>query len=343
VLQNIRKLQLNYKKFNLGVGTMSRDIVDALLQYSHAHSYPILLIASRNQVDSTGGYAFTTSELAEFCYSHPAYCPSRVLLCRDHCGPYFCDSDANLDLDSAVSACKRTISADISAGFQLIHVDVSRVPASSQVRVARELFEHAIQLSPDIHFEYGTEDNSIDDPQNAIDSVLAMISIAREFAPHVQYISSRTGSLTKQTQVGSFKRATVTSIAHALHERGILFKEHNADYLNRDAVRLRKECGVDALNVAPQLARLQSDCIAHYMRDTPQFARFYDLVLASKHWTRWCTPDVRDARTKYSTSAHYSMNTGEWAELYAAIPKDFRWRLHITVSAALDEYRLGWK
>ena len=56
---------MNISKFKLGLGPMSKDIVNLCLEYSKIHDYPIMLIASRNQVDFDSGYAFTTESFVE--------------------------------------------------------------------------------------------------------------------------------------------------------------------------------------------------------------------------------------------------------------------------------------
>jgi hypothetical protein len=38
-------------KFKLGFGPMSKDIVDILCKHSVENNYPLMIIASRNQVD----------------------------------------------------------------------------------------------------------------------------------------------------------------------------------------------------------------------------------------------------------------------------------------------------
>ena len=51
--------------FKLGFGPMSREIVDAICTYTEDYDYPLMIIASRNQVDANSGYVMTTEDLAE--------------------------------------------------------------------------------------------------------------------------------------------------------------------------------------------------------------------------------------------------------------------------------------
>ena len=52
---------------NLGVGPMSSEVIEAVYRYSHFHRKQIMLIASKNQVDHSGGYvnSWTTKEYSD--------------------------------------------------------------------------------------------------------------------------------------------------------------------------------------------------------------------------------------------------------------------------------------
>src|SRR5664279_1786310 len=70
----------------LGVGPMSVNCVDATLELSNEHEVPILLIASRRQVDSGefgGGYVnnWTTEEFARYVIDRDK--KGKILLARD--------------------------------------------------------------------------------------------------------------------------------------------------------------------------------------------------------------------------------------------------------------------
>jgi tagatose-1,6-bisphosphate aldolase non-catalytic subunit AgaZ/GatZ len=126
------------KQFKLGFGPMSKEIVEILASHTKENNYTLMLIASRNQVDYITGYVCTTSELVEQVkqYRNP-----NLLLCRDHCGPYFSDLDRGLPIEDAIDRCMKTITADIANGFDLIHIDVSRIK-DNQLHHAKSLIEY---------------------------------------------------------------------------------------------------------------------------------------------------------------------------------------------------------
>ena len=126
---------------------MSKDIVDIICNYANKNKYPVMIIASRNQVDYDSGYVATTKQLFE---QTKLYKSENILVCRDHCGPYFSDADRGLPLATALTRCKATINTDIMNGMDLIHIDVSRIP-ENQLEYGKELIEFAISRNPNIN------------------------------------------------------------------------------------------------------------------------------------------------------------------------------------------------
>jgi hypothetical protein len=96
--------------FRLGFGPMSREVITAICNYTHDTKRPLMIIASRNQVDAETGYVMTTPELRSLLNTLPT---DYVWMCRDHCGPYFLDAEKNLSLRDAVEATKKTIASPL--------------------------------------------------------------------------------------------------------------------------------------------------------------------------------------------------------------------------------------
>ena len=72
-MNNFKKLHqaVSQKKTLLGVGPMSKNIVDASIELSDKHNIPIMLIASRRQIESQiygGGYVnnWTTNDFSKY-------------------------------------------------------------------------------------------------------------------------------------------------------------------------------------------------------------------------------------------------------------------------------------
>ena len=86
-------------QFKLGFGPMSIIVNRALAEYASMKQRPLMIIASRNQVDADSGYVMQTQALAD--QMEPLR-SDYLMLCRDHCGPYFLDSERELSIKDAV-------------------------------------------------------------------------------------------------------------------------------------------------------------------------------------------------------------------------------------------------
>ena len=337
---------MDFRNFKLGVGPISKPIVAACLEYSNFHEFPIMFIASRNQADHDSGYAFTTGELVDFIRSSDYYDPDRVLICRDHCGPYFSDADDGLSLTDAVEACLKTIEADCNANFDLIHVDVSRIVTDQQFDIAEVLFDYATTLKPDMAFEFGTEDNTGTNLKDSMQKLHQQLEFIESYNPYIKFVVAQTGSLTKHKQVGKFNPSDNAQIAELIHTNGMLFKEHNADYLTATEVNLRKTTGVDSINIAPQLGSIQSSVMLEYKYHYPTlFETFYNEVLEAGYWTKWVTPDITDNDIKFIASAHYCYRYDSGKLLLNELLNnvDFTVTLKTQLYDAIDQYRIGYE
>jgi hypothetical protein len=269
------------------------------------------------------------------------------LICRDHCGPYFSDADKDLNLRKSLDRCLETVKADASSGFDLLHIDVSRVEDDEQEKVARTLLDYALDLKPSVIFEFGSEDNTGEGLARSLSRLRRQLKFTENYKDSIKFFVSQTGSLTKHKQVGKFNVATNTKIAEAIHSAGLLFKEHNADYITAEEVKLRKQAGVDAINIAPQLGAIQSRVLTQLGdKAGATYTEFVDYVLEQGFWKKWVTEDVTDNQTKFIASAHYCFNSQLGKKLLAEIRSKslpFDEMLREQLFKELDEYRLGYQ
>jgi fructose/tagatose bisphosphate aldolase len=325
----------NMKQFKLGFGPMSKEIVEILANHTKENNYPLMLIASRNQVDYETGYVCKTHELAEQVkqYNNP-----NLLLCRDHCGPYFSDLDKGLSLAMAIERCKNTIQSDINAGFKLIHIDVSRVTAEP-LKIAKELISFAINLNPDIMLEFGSEDNTGIDIDSSIGRIESQLEFLIPYKNNVIFFVSQTGSLTKNDQAGSFDVQRNKEIGDQIRAAGFLFKEHNADYFTAEDIHQRIEAGVDSLNIAPQLGVMQTKLLKEFA-PADLWATFSDLVYNQNYWQRWVPEGVTDKDVAVSVSGHYLFSSQTYKDIIAGIDYDkFKSKLEQQIKELLDHYK----
>ena len=158
----------------IGIGPMSLICVDATIELANEYSLPLMLVASRRQVDSVelgGGYVnnWDTKTFAEYVRKKDH--GNRVLLSRDHGGPWQNNRevDAELGLEAAMASAKKSFQTDIDAGFDILHIDPSIdifEPPSPEQALSRafELLsfcdETASLAGKEVNYEVGTEEQS---------------------------------------------------------------------------------------------------------------------------------------------------------------------------------------
>lgn len=121
----------------LGIGPMSKNCVQAALELSRDDDYPVMFIASRNQVDIDefgGGYVngwnqFSFAKAVEDVAKEINY-NNLYYLCRDHGGPWQRDKERNdhINVEEAMDRGKKSYAADIEAGFDLLMIDPTKDP-----------------------------------------------------------------------------------------------------------------------------------------------------------------------------------------------------------------------
>lgn len=292
--------------FRLGFGPMSPEIIVSICQYTAATNTPLMLISSRNQIDAEGGYVMTTPEYRELLKRLPN---SYIRVCRDHCGPYFLDSEKELSLGSAVEASKKTIAYDIEQGFDLIHIDTSRV--EDTYGVAEELFKFAVNLNPNVRFEFGTEENI--GVAAGIEQYRKDVEFAKNM-PNIDFVVAQTGSLCHEDhQHGEFNYQAAVELVGIANSAGVKLKEHNADYLTPAEIVLRRDAGVHAMNIAPQLGVAQTKllrALASKCGAVDEWNKFAQVVLASGRWKKWT--DLDSDFQRVNVAGHYCYNTPEY-------------------------------
>jgi hypothetical protein len=273
-------------KANLGIGPMSSEIIEAIFRFSNYNRKELMIIASKNQIDHSGGYVnkWTTKEFMDFVKEmKQRYPQSNVKVCRDHCGPGF---NGNHDLADVYA----TIKSDIENGFDLIHIDFCNFKGTKEemFQESRRAIEYCLRLNPNIMLEIGTDENA-----GTNFGVMNLEEIEREvdfftsFCKPEFYVV-QTGSLVMEiNQAGNFNKDFVAKIVEIIRRKGLKLKEHNADYLSKEDIALRKGI-VDAMNIAPQLGVVQtmitlSKCLIYGI----DFDEFLKEVYNGGKWKKW--------------------------------------------------------
>ena len=98
----------------LGIGPMSKNCVDVVIDLVNTHNIPIMLIASRRQIESKSlghGYVnnWSTEEFSKYVNENDRN--NNVILCRDHGGPYQNENEnkQNLSFNEITNKAKESL------------------------------------------------------------------------------------------------------------------------------------------------------------------------------------------------------------------------------------------
>jgi len=346
----------------IGIGPMSRRCVDAVYRYSNDNAQPIMLIASRRQVECEKlgrGYvnSWTTEEFGKYCARLKAEFPnSQVFLCRDHGGPWQGSGEEGMDLEQAMERAEKSFEADILSGFDLLHVDPSlcrdgnvstRAVLENTARLLRHCDRFAKTHEMAIEYEIGTEENigTITTPESFSQLVGGIAAVcARDGISKPIFVVGQTNSLVKEMrQIGEFNSKNTMMLMNAAASHGFLLKEHNADYLSEYQFKQRLAARLPAMNVAPEFGVLESQAfVAFCLKNghADEVDRFLRLSLESGKWRKWLiNPDYVSDYDKAIISGHYVFGQPEFMEICRGID-DIKLEKEITgvLGARLDFY-----
>ena len=319
---------------------MSTEVIEAVFRYSHLHRKELMLIASKNQIDHTGGYVngWNTKQYCGFLRKMKnKYDYSNVKNCRDHCGPGF---TGNMSMDDTY----KTIESDIENNFDLIHIDLCYYLGTNEERLeeSKKAIEHCLKLNENISIEIGTDENlGAKYSFNSIKEIEDEVKFFKSFFDP-EFFVVQTGSLVKEiNQVGSFNENFIKECSDIIHTGNIKLKEHNADYLSSQEIQERKNI-VDALNIAPQLGVIQTGlvlnkCLIYGVR----FDDFSNVVYKGNKWKKWLYKN--DKKNKYlctQIAGHYHFASDEYKKIIEQLNKheDISENIIETIMEVINHY-----
>ena len=262
----------------LGIGPMSSNLLQASFELARDYDFPLMFIASRNQVDADelgGGYVNGWDQKRFHDdirkIANQVSFDGLYYLCRDHGGPWQRDNERNAHLceEEAMKLARQSYLADIENGFDLLMIDPTKdpfeigkvIPLDVVLKRTVDLIAYCekerIRLGlPEIGYEVGTEETnggltSTEKYHEFIEKLEK--ELQAKGLPMPTFIVGQTGTLTRKTeQVGTYHFQNAYNLAAMAKKYGVGLKEHNADYLDDVTLLEHIPANVTASNVAPQ-------------------------------------------------------------------------------------------
>ncbi|WP_455717493.1 class II D-tagatose-bisphosphate aldolase non-catalytic subunit [Anaerosporobacter sp.] len=316
----------------LGVGVMSQNVVSSALEICKEYNCPLLLIASRNQIEMSRcgfGYAnrWNAASLKEYVYSEAENLGiwDYVYLCRDHGGPWQNDKEYvnKISYDEAFCSCLESYYEDMSEGFELLHVDVSRdwnfedkvdleLAVERTIILIKKLEEYREKMKiQKILYEISLEETGKNNCALQIFAQYVEKMMEGFYKAGIttlpKLIVGDTGTFVRMDKnVGKYEEENVKGLYSIAYENSLLLKEHNADYLSKDVLEKHGEQGIVMANVAPEFAKAETEAILLLCEMEKQYFKehleirniesglkeaLYNYVMKSNKWKKWIEED----------------------------------------------------
>lgn len=339
----------------LGVGPMSVNCVDASIELANDYNIPIMLIASRRQIDSAefgGGYVnnWTTAEFSDYVIQHDK--KGKIFLARDHGGPWqnTIEIKKQFSLRQAMESAKLSYKEDIDSGFQILHIDPSidihgKPEIDDILDRVFELYEYcwnyAVQKNREIIFEIGTEEQS--GSTNGIEELEYTLSKIQNFCkknniPSPFFVVIQNGTKVAETRnVGSFDlhvrvaneippEIQVPKMIELCKKFNIHIKVHNTDYLSNESLQWHPRLGIHAANIAPEFGVAETKGLLQILEKnnlSKMAEQFIELSYNSKKWEKWMLPNTTATdRDRAIIAGHYAFSTPECIDLKKIAKKE---------------------
>jgi tagatose-1,6-bisphosphate aldolase non-catalytic subunit AgaZ/GatZ len=309
----------------LGIGPMSELVIRATLELGRDEQFPVMFIASRNQIDSSEfgcgyvkGWDQNAFASAIRNIANQVNFNGLLYLCRDHGGPWQRDNEKSEKLppNEAMEIAKASYLDDLKAGFNLLHIDPTKdphisgsVPMDTVIGRTIELISYIEEQIKNMNltqvsYEVGTEETAgglISDSAFEEFIVKLIKELDARSLPHPAFIVGQTGTLVKMNvNAGKFDGKTAQNLSRIAKKYGLGFKEHNADYLPIDILKMHPELGITGANVAPEfgldettallkLAQQEQDAIKNKpdMKSSDFIALIGKCSLDCGRWKKW--------------------------------------------------------
>ena len=312
---------MKYPKFY--IGPMSKNVVDAVVEFTEETDNKIGFIPSRRQVEYNGGYVnnWTTEEFSD-------YINGRVLIERDHggAGQGYKDDDG---YKSFRYDCEN---------FDIIHIDPWKAYPNFDDGLKETLatINYIHNMNPNTLFEIGTEEAIRKFTPDELDKLLEELSHF-EFFDNIKYAVVQSGvglDLGKRVNTGNFDLGRLKDFIRVCKRWGKLSKEHNGDYLTSEDVKIRFEAGLDSLNIAPEFGQLETLCYLEHMGD--DIEDYYKICYDSKRWEKWVDDDFVPEDNKeelIKICGHYVLSDKKFLD----IKPDIDDKIKLTIKNKLRE------
>ena len=303
-----------FKKVKFCIGPMSKNIVDAIINYVNDTNIKMILIPSRRQIEFDGGYVnnWTTKEFSEYVRSKT----KNIFLERDHGGP-----GQGSTMDNGI----RSLEEDCKY-FDIIHIDPWKFYKNyyGGLNSTVELIKYCYEKNKNLYFEIATEEAI---KKFTVDTLKKLTSdlderLDKELYDRIIYLVIQSGTALREGKnIGTYENTRLNNMVNMAKKRNFLTKEHNGDWLSDEQVKDKFSTNLDAINIAPEFGMIETKVILDKLRkdnNQERIQKFYKLCYESKKWVKWVSKDFKPEENKeklIEICGHYVFAKKEFLEI----------------------------
>ena len=311
------------------IGPMSKNIVDAIVEFCDNTGNTIGLIPSRRQVEWDGGYVnnWTTEEFSKYVTTLP--------LQRDHGGP----GQGNKDDDGFESL------AYDAKHLQLIHIDPwKKYPEYVDgLEQTIKMIKFAYSINPQLIFEIGTEEAIRPFEAKELDQLVLDLwnILPKEICSNIKYLVIQSGTSLKGTnQTGHYNSQRLLDMITVAKKHNLISKEHNGDYIPVSIIKEKFDLGLDSINIAPEFGLIETQTYINEIGNSDLFDRYWQICYDSKKWVKWVNSEFDPYTNKkelVKICGHYVLSYPEFiSDIKSQFP-DIDKKIKINVTKKLNE------
>lgn len=270
------------------IGPMSKNIVDAIIEFSRETNIQVGLIPSRRQIDWNSGYVNNWNTKEFSIYSLP------LILERDHAGPNQGSSDDD-GYESLKYDCQY---------LDLIHIDPwKKYPAFNLgLEETIKMIKFCYKLNPNIQYEVGTEEAIRRFESYELADLMHHLQnrLSPEIYKQIKYLVIQSGTSLKETnQTGIYDSNRLKDMISVCKNFGVLSKEHNGDYIPIETIKEKFALGLDSINIAPEFGLIETQTYLDAIGDNKElFEKFWKICYLSNRWKKWVNSDFNPNENK---------------------------------------------
>jgi len=311
------------------IGPMSKNIVDAIIEFCDNTGNTIGLIPSRRQVEWDGGYVnnWTTEEFSNYVTTLP--------LQRDHGGP----GQGNKDDDGFESL------AYDAKHLQLIHIDPwKKYPEYVDgLEQTIKMIKFAHSINPQLIFEIGTEEAIRPFETKELNQLVLDLwnTLPKEIYSNIKYLVIQSGTSLKGTnQTGHYNSQRLLDMITVAKKHNLISKEHNGDYIPVSTIKEKFDLGLDSINITPEFGLIETQTYINEIGNSDLFDRYWQICYDSKKWVKWVNSEFDPYTNKkelVEICGHYVLSYPEFiSDIKSQFP-DIDKKIKINVTKKLNE------